>query len=135
MRKIGSLFILLLLGSSLLAQTVTFDRNYVQKYDGRYEAEIPEVQELALIMIAISDRGRKDTNMVNQRSAYYREVIEHFKPEHRAIQIVDSLLKESLIYYIFLSSNAYGFRFKGDSLEATLFRQRVSGPWRSRKTP
>lgn len=119
MRKIGSLFILLLLGSSLLAQTVTFDRNYVQKYDGRYEAEIPEVQELALIMIAISDRGRKDTNMVNQRSAYYREVIEHFKPEHRAIQIVDSLLKESLIYYIFLSSNAYGFRFKGDSLEAT----------------
>lgn len=108
-------------GLSAQDKSVTFSPQYIQQHEGSIRTEVPEVQELAYIMMAISERGLKDSNMVNHRTPYYREVQEAFGPfrEHRMIQVVDSLLGQSLIYYIFLSSNAYGFTFEGDSLKET----------------
>jgi len=123
MKKIGIIILLFLIHSLVYTQTkdVRFTNEYSRLNDNKVNIEINEVQELTYVLMAISATGLQDSNMVNQKSNYYQEVIHHFKPyaNHRAIQIVDSLLNESIIYYIFLSSNAYGFQFEGDQLVRT----------------
>ena len=100
---------------------VRFNQEYIKLNDNKVNIEIPEVQELALIMMAITDHGLKDSNMVNHKNSYHQEVINHFSKfkDHKAIKICDSLLQKSLIYYILISSNSYGFQFDGDSLIRT----------------
>lgn len=100
---------------------VSFHSDYVIQNEGKVKIEINEVQELTYIMLALTQLGLKDSNMVNHQTEYYHEVVEHFKPyaNHDIIKKIDSLLDESIIYYIILSSNAYGFKFDGSLLERT----------------
>ncbi len=123
MKNISIILLLFIIHSFVCAQPkeVKFTRDYITRYDNKVNIEVHEVQELTYVMMAISEVGLRDSNMVNHNSSYYQEVIRHFKPfqKHPAVQIIDSLLKESIIYYIFLSSNAYGFQFKGDQLLRT----------------
>lgn len=109
--------------AKLFAQdnTVNFNTDYRKNNDNTVLIEIPEVQELTLIMMAITEKGLKDSNMVNHTSRYHQEVLNHFLPykDHQAIKTFNALLDESLIYYILLSSNAYGFKFDGQQLKRT----------------
>ncbi len=100
---------------------VWFNEAYIKLNDNKVNIEIPEIQELTLIMMAITDHGLKDSNMVNHKNSYHQEVLSHFSKfkDHEAIKICDSLLQKSLIYYILISSNSYGFQFDGDSLIRT----------------
>ena len=100
---------------------VSFNSDYINRNDGKVKIEVNEVQELTYIMFAMTELGLKDSNMVNHNTSYYNEVIEHFSPyaNHNAIKKMNSLLEESIIYHIILSSNAYGFKFNGSSLERT----------------
>lgn len=102
-------------------KSISFDDKYIRANSDKVSIEINEVQELTYIMMAISKYGLKDSNMVNHNSTYYQEVISHFHPyrEHQVIHAIDSLLNQSLIYYILISSNAYGFTFEGDDLKKT----------------
>lgn len=101
--------------------TIRFTKDYQKRNDNKVSIEIPEVQELALIMMAITNHGLKDSNMFDHKSSYHQKVLDHFAQfkDHKAISIFDSLLNESIIHYILIFSNAYGFHFDGDRLVRT----------------
>ncbi|MGH2622619.1 MAG: DUF4932 domain-containing protein [Sphingobacterium sp.] len=123
MKKYLFLSIIYFVLTPLFAQEneVTFSEDFKRAHDGKVTIEINEVQELAHIMMTISTIGLEDTNMINHKNEYHQNVINRFSSfrNHKAIGIVDSLLKESVIYYIFLSSNASGFKFEGNTLIRT----------------
>lgn len=100
---------------------VSFNSEYIKNNDGKVKIEVNEVQELTYIMMSISDKGLKDSNMINHNTDYYEEIKNHFSQfkDHPAIKLVDTMLNESIINYILLSSNAYGFKFNGDKLVRT----------------
>lgn len=100
---------------------VTFTDHFVKLNEGKVTIEINEVQELTHILMAISNVGLKDSNMINHKSEYYKDVVNHFSPyrNHRAVDIIDSMLNESIIYFILISSNANGFTFDGNKLIRT----------------
>jgi len=120
MKKILLLTIAHFIFISLFGQDreVSFTEDYISINDAKVTIEINEVQELTHVLMAITSTGLKDSNLINHNSEYYTNVIKHFAPfrDHKAVKIVDSLLNESIVYYIFLSSNANGFAFSGNKL-------------------
>lgn len=100
---------------------VTFSSQYIKNNDGKVKIEVNEVQELTYIMMAISDIGLANSDMVNRNTDYYQEVKKHFSQykNHPAIELMNTMLNESIINYILLSTNAYGFKFDGAKLVPT----------------
>lgn len=100
---------------------VTFNQNYIEKNDHGVAIEINEVQELTYIMFALTQYGLKDSDMVNHNTEYHKSVIDYFSPyaNHPSLKLMDSLLNESIIYYLLISANAYGYEFDGDVLMKT----------------
>ncbi|MFY7810827.1 MAG: DUF4932 domain-containing protein [Flavobacterium sp.] len=56
-----------------------FDPEFIKKNDKKYSIEVPEVQELVHIIMAITKVGLEDYNLVNHYSDYYKKVIEKFQ--------------------------------------------------------
>lgn len=102
-------------------RAASFTEDFIRMNDEKVTVEVNEVQELVHVLMAITDIGLQDSNMINHNSEYYDSVIKHFGPsrEHPAVRIADSLLNGSILYYIFLSSNANGFTFNGNKLIRT----------------
>lgn len=93
-----------------------FSDSYVEKNRGAYSFEIPEVQELMHIIIALTPTGIKDKNMVEHDSEYYKSVMtffEKYMAEH-IIQKVDELLKQGK--YTVLKMDACGYVFDNEKI-------------------
>lgn len=58
--------------------TFKFDKKYITKNKGKYSIEIPEVQELVHIIIALTPSGMSDENMVEHDGDYYKKVVDYF---------------------------------------------------------
>ncbi|WP_442845680.1 DUF4932 domain-containing protein [Leeuwenhoekiella sp. H156] len=124
MRKIFFSIVLCLIAFNIYAQEeykkVDFDKKFKNEHQGKAEVEIHEVKELIHIMIAITEIGLENDDMVAQTGAYYKEVIQDFKPykDEKIIKTFDSLIKVNPLNYIFLSGNALSYDFKGNRLIA-----------------
>lgn len=106
-----NLLILLLVTGLLHAQAqekVHFDKSFQKANQGKPRVEIPPLKELLHIMLAITKTGLSNDDMVDQKSRYYQDVLNHFRPyaDEPIIQTFDSLLNVSLYHYIFISGNA-----------------------------
>lgn len=99
---------------------VNFDEKFKKENQGKAEIKINEVKELIHIMIAITEIGLENDDMVAQTGAYYKDVIQDFKPfkDEKIITKFDSLIKANPLNYIFLSGNALSYDFKGNKLIA-----------------
>lgn len=121
--SVALIFLIFTTSTSLLAQDkeINFDQAYRTRNEQQTTVEINELQELTYILTALTERGRKDHNMVNQKTAYHAEVLAHFAPytEHKAVHTVQQLLTESIINYFILSVNAYGYVFEGNKIVPT----------------
>lgn len=101
-----------------LPKNVNFSDAYIRAHEGKFEVEIPEVQELANILVAISRIGQLDSNMVDMTTAYHKEVIAHFLP-FAAHPVLDEINRNitavmeqnSYWYYYALKMNACGYQF------------------------
>jgi len=103
-----------------------FTPSYIKQNKGRYSFEIPEVQELVHILFTITTTGKKDSNMVEHRTEYYKEVINHFD-EFKTEQIVtdlDSLLQKG--WYAVLKMDACGFYFEGNEIKKDSIYKKLS---------
>lgn len=90
-------------------EKVNFTEEFKKTNQGKHSVEVNEVKELLLTMMAITDYGRANDDMFEQRGDYYQRILNHFNPfasEH-IIKTMDSLLEQSLLNYIFLSRNAF----------------------------
>ena len=99
-------------------KNVYFSKDYIKENEGKYKVAIPEVHELANIMVAISNVGQIDENMVDMTTDYHKEVIDYFLKykKHPAIDtinkyIVKPLHNESYYFYYALKMNACGYFF------------------------
>jgi hypothetical protein len=77
----------------------------------KWTIEIPEVQELIHIIMAISPLGKNDMNMVQHTTAYYKTVVDHFEKfeNHKVVKNVNQLLKNGR--YAHTKMDACGFYF------------------------
>ena len=106
-----------------IPKNVNFSDAYIEKYKGKFQVEIPEVHELANILVAISNNGQLDSNMVDMTTPYYKKVMSHFLT-YKNHPIIDTINKhitkvfdnESYGYYYALKMNACGYIFDKKSL-------------------
>jgi hypothetical protein len=89
-----------------------FDTAYKKANDGKVHIELPAVYELVNIIMAITPTGISDSSLIEHNMPYYTQVRRHFDPfkNHRAVVLMDSLLKVNLYYDI--KMDAYSFEFK-----------------------
>ncbi|MEG1385832.1 DUF4932 domain-containing protein [Algoriella sp.] len=121
MKNISLILIFLIISISVNAQKlkkVNFDNNFKKEHQGKSNVEINEVKELLHIMIAITDAGLGNDDMINQSTPYYQELLKHFKPfkDESIIIKFDSLIKANPLNYIFLTGNAISYDFKRNKL-------------------
>lgn len=98
-------------------KNVNFSDQYILENKGKTTIEIPEVHELANILVAISKIGQKDGNMVNLISEYHKKVLDYFLPfkNHPIMDVINQNIKnsetKSYWYYYALKMNACGYIF------------------------
>lgn len=97
---------------------VNFNSKFKKENQDKSKVVIHEVKELLHIMIAITDIGLQNDDMVNQEGEYYKDLIKHFEPFKNEPIIIkyDSLIKANPLNYIFLTGNAISYNFKGNKL-------------------
>lgn len=97
---------------------VNFDNKFKKENQGKSSTVIHEVKELLHIMIAITELGLGNDDMVNQEGQYYKDLISQFKPfkNEPIILEFDSIIKANPVNYIFLTGNAISYNFKGNKL-------------------
>lgn len=95
---------------------VSFSKAYIRRNKGKYSFEIPEVQELVHIVIALGPRGIRDSNMVNHSTSYYQEVMKHFGKYSKepVVMEIDKIVNGGS--YSHVKMDACGFYFEGDQL-------------------
>ncbi len=93
-----------------------FGEEYISYYKGNYRVEIPEMYELVNVMVALTDCGQLDSNMINMTTDYYTDVMNYFSDYKKDKQIkrMNSKIKKPLktftyINYIFYRMNALGY--------------------------
>jgi hypothetical protein len=60
------------------SEELNFDEKYKKEYQGKTKIEIDEVKELLHIMVAITEVGLENDDMVEQKGKYYQDVLHHF---------------------------------------------------------
>lgn len=108
----------------------TFTEEYIKENSGKVKIAIPEVSELANILVALHPEAETDWNMTDSKSNYYKRVKKHFQPhlDHpmmdtiqkyitglRPVSETDTLFSDqSYMYYYALKMNACAYHFDGD---------------------
>lgn len=121
--------ILILISAVVLLNIPTFGQNKEVHFNSSYRTlnnnkvtiEINEMQELVYIIFSLTETGRKNGNMINQKTAYYEDVQDYFGAyaDMPVVKKFDELLKENLINYFILAANAYGFRLENNKILPT----------------
>lgn len=114
-----------------MSKNATFSDQYILENKNKITIEIPEVHELANILVAISNIGQKDGNMVNLLSKYHQEVLDHFLPfaNHPIMDTINHHIIDqgpnSYWYYYALKMNACGYVFneKGQIVNKGIIRK------------
>lgn len=109
-----------------------FDVAYKKNNDGKVLIEVPPVYELVNIVMAITPTGIKDSNLIEHEDAYYQKVQDYFGSfkTHRAVTVMDSLLKADQYYDIKMDS--YAFYLENGHLKKKSTYNRIS--WGSDNT-
>lgn len=98
----------------------SFTEHYIRANKGKYSFEVPEVQELVHIVMALTPTGQVDTNMVNHEGEYYQKVMQTFKAfesDPLVLQMEERLQNKNYGNYTILKMDACGFYFDGDKIE------------------
>lgn len=108
-----------------------FSDQYIRERRGRFDVVIPEVQELAKILVALSKGGSSDSGITNMRTRYYQEVKAHFTPfaNHPLIDTINRFIKDgsdSSYWYYYdwkMNANAYTFTPAGKIVHKGVIRK------------
>lgn len=99
-----------------------FTDEYIKLNKNKFRVEIPEVHELANILVAISEVGQKDDNMVDPSTKYHSEVLKYFKKykNHPIMSIVNRNISKagdlkSYMYYYGLKMSSCAYYFNSEN--------------------
>lgn len=97
-----------------------FTSDYIAKYTGKIQIEIPEVYELANIIWTLSPSGQRATDL-NKTGPYYTKMMAHFKPylNHPIFKQLD--FPDSVFYdnYYDFRENSFKYHFDKNKLTNT----------------
>lgn len=108
--------------SCIVLDGVKFPETYRTENKGQYTMEIPEVQELVHIIMALTPTGINDSNMVDHTTRYYKRVREYFKPYEQEPMVnfyeneFKSIIMNRGLTYRLHKMDACGFYFEGDKI-------------------
>jgi hypothetical protein len=88
-----------------------FDDAYRKANDGKTLVEVPAAYELINILMAITPTGVRDSSLVEHDIPYYNKVQTYFNAvkTHKAVSVMDSLLKANQYYDVKMDSYCYDF--------------------------
>ncbi|AWH85090.1 DUF4932 domain-containing protein [Flavobacterium album] len=117
-RNVFAALLILISFISQAQEKVNFSEKFKKENQGKYKIEVNELKELIHIMIAITNTGKDNSDMIQQEGQYYKDIRSYFKPyENEAIiKTFDSLMAASLYNYVFLTGNAISYNLKGKKL-------------------
>jgi Domain of unknown function (DUF4932) len=94
-----------------------FSEAYKKEYNGKTIVEVPAPYELVNVIMAITPTGIQDSDLIEHNANHYPMLLKQFMPfkNHRAVTVMDSLLKADMYYEI--KMDAYSLVFNGDKLE------------------
>ncbi len=98
--------------ASITCRAQHFSDQYIVANKGKWSLEIPEVQELVHIVMAITPVGLADSNLVDHTTTYYQKVLSHFS-KFKDEKIVRWINQELPQRYPYLKMDACGFYFDG----------------------
>ena len=88
-----------------------FSNNYKILYNNKTVIEIPEIYELVNVIIALSDKGLNDSDLVNHETEYYKDVMNYFEKfkNEKAVLSFNTVLQKEWWKYFYLKMDAYAF--------------------------
>lgn len=94
-----------------------FSESYIAQHRGNYFIEIPEVYELANIIMAVKYQNFNDGISLEKNTSYYQSVLDHFNP-YRSTDLFRQLNYSETDYLSFLSfrDNSYMYMFSDDQI-------------------
>ncbi len=87
-----------------LNQSANFSNEYILEHKGKYSIEIPDVYELAHVIMAIKYQNSSDDYFIEKNTSYFEEVISKFSENK------NSNIFKSFNYYETDFKNNYSFR-------------------------
>ncbi len=104
--------------SQLHSLPANYSDDYIKAYSGKFTVEIPEVQELVHIVIALTPRGINDSDLVEHRTSYYKEVMNYFSAfkSHLLVESVEKLIRTSISKYAKLKMSSCNYYFKNNNI-------------------
>lgn len=117
-----SLFLSIVISAQEKKQ-IHFDEKFKKDHQGNTKIEINELKELLHIMIAITEVGLDNDDMIQQKGQYYQDVLQYFKKfgNEKIIVKFDSLIKVNPLNYVFLTGNGTSYDFKNNQLIANKY--------------
>lgn len=90
-----------------------FTKEYKKINNGKYKFLVPEVHELVYIMIALTNKGLTDENLISKETPYYKDVIKHFSSfkDEPVIKEMNKIITDDWIGYYNLKMNACGYYY------------------------
>lgn len=94
-----------------------YSKEYTKRNKNKVIVEIPEVYELANIVITITDYGLNNPHRVHKKGEYYERVLKHFLPfkKHPLISKIEFSDEKMPLYYSF-RENSFCYEFKNASI-------------------
>lgn len=110
----GSLMILLGLIIALGGcQSVNFDDDYIAANKGLVSIEVPEVKELILVVIALTNYSDNLSYLTYKEGAYFADVAKHFGKYKNEVIVkrIDAAMAADEFFYVTLQEASYAFEF------------------------
>jgi hypothetical protein len=110
----------------------TYSSEYVEENRGKVIVEIPEVYELANVILAISDHGQRSFQ-VHREGDYYEKVMKHFGSFSSHQIVEEHVFSREWSRYLGFRTNSYCYVFDDDDIKPCSIHRKSS--WRDTFKP
>jgi hypothetical protein len=115
-------FLLLVALSGLLmllfgCSKANFDADYIAAHKDGVFIEVPEVSEMAFVILALSDYANKNDWEIYKKGAYYNDIINHFGKykDEAIVRKFDAAINRDESFALNFKINAYSYEFDSDN--------------------
>lgn len=110
------------------SEPVYFSPKYQKEFDNKIIAEIPKVHELTNILIALTEQGNNDSDLVDHTTNYYKEVINWFGKYKTdpVVFSIDSLIKKEWWKFFYIKMDSYAYEYKNTTIVKGVTYERLN---------
>ena len=89
-----------------------YTSKHIKANTNQVTAQIPETGELGYVLLALTDAGTRDTNLINKDTQYYKEVIAHFNAfkDHKIVKLLNHDLQTNVNDFTHFRNGLYALK-------------------------